>query len=200
MEIIAIIQARMGSTRLPNKVLKKVNGVPLLQILVERLKMVPNIDKIVVATSKAEQDKEIINFCVERSIYFYSGSEDDVLDRFYKAAITFKGDHIVRITADCPLLSPQLCQSLIQYYCDNDYDYVHSGPTVAEGLDCEIFSFKTLEKTWKEAKDSIDRLHLTMYIHKHPELFKKYTYNINDDEFKEDEFLTILKNYVEVEE
>lgn len=182
--ITAIIQARLGSTRLPGKVLMEIKGVSLLEIQIERLKKVKHIDQIVVATTNNKNDDALEEFCNDKNYKCFRGNENDVLDRFYKTVKTYGGEHVVRITADCPLLSPHLCSSLISFYIENNYDFVHSGPNFAEGLDNEIFTFQALERSWKEATRKTDREHLTMYMHNNPHMFKKYTFNTKEDDSK----------------
>lgn len=177
--IAAIIQARMTSTRLPGKVLKEVMGRPLLDYQIERLRRADNIEKIIVATTVNREDDPIAELCGKSGIDYYRGSENDVLDRYYQTAKKFGVDHIVRITADCPLFDPLICVRVIEKYFSSHADYVHTGTTFAEGVDCEIFSFQSLEKAWREAGLKSEREHLTLYLHNHPELFRKITL-VND--------------------
>ena len=178
----AIVQARMTSTRLPGKVLMEVMGRPLLSYQIERLQKIKNIDDIIIATTTNKEDDPVIALCKKEDVSFFRGSEHDVLDRYYQAAIKFGVDHIVRITADCPLIDPEICGRVIDTYMNTDIDYVHTGLTFSEGLDCEILSFKALEKAWQEAALPSEREHVTQYLHNHPELFNKITlHNDTDD-------------------
>lgn len=176
----------MTSTRFPGKVLKEVMGRPLLSYQIERLKEVRGLEKIIVATTTNKEDNPIVEFCQKTGIDYYRGSENDVLDRYYQTAKKFGVEHVMRITADCPLIDPLICNRVIDEYFNSGADYVHTGPTFAEGVDCEILSFKALEKAWHEAKLKSEREHLTLYIHNHPELFKKNTLTnaTNDSKYR----------------
>ncbi len=150
MRIEIFIQARMGSTRLPGKVLKKVSGKALLDYLVERLADAKEVDGVVILTSIEEADDVIEHFCQERGIACYRGSENDVLDRYYQTALQRKPDGIVRVTADCPLVDPEVLDDVVREFKDNypKFDYVSNGleRTFPRGLDVEIFSFEALKK------------------------------------------------------
>lgn len=180
--IAAIIQVRMTSTRLPGKVMLEINGKPLLAYMLERLKFSKLIGKVIIATTINYKDNVIVKFCKKAGIDFYRGSENDVLDRYYNTAKEFCVKHIVRVSSDCPLIDPRVCDHIADVYFKSNVDFVHTGPTFAEGVDCEIFSFNVLEKAWNEASLKSEREHLTLYIHNHPELFKKITLiNETDD-------------------
>ena len=164
----------MGSTRLPGKVLMELEGKPLLQRVVERVKRAKKIDEIIIATTKNKEDKKLTEFAEKLKVKSYAGSEDDVLDRYYQAAKKFGAENIVRITSDCPLIDPEIVDDIISYYLNNDFDYVSNtiSPTYPDGLDTEVFSFKALERAWKEAKKGFEREHVTPYINRHPEIRK----------------------------
>ncbi len=174
--IVAIIQARMSSTRLPGKVLKKIADKPMLFHEIERVKQAKLIDEIIVATGDNDSNKPIIDFCKENRIECFQGDEDNVLDRFYQAAKKFKADIIVRITGDCPLHDPTMIDELIEFYLKNEnkFDYVSNvdPPSFPDGLDLWVFPFRTLEKVWKEAKLKSEREHVCPYIWKNPDLFR----------------------------
>jgi|GEM_PF-445132 len=174
--IIAIIQARMSSTRLPGKVLKKISGKTLLEILIERLRYSKKLDKIIIATSFNKKDRAIVKLAKKIKCSYFVGDENDVLDRFYKTAKKFKADTVVRITADCPLHDPELIDDIINYYLMNrkKYDYVSNvnPPTFPDGFDLWVFSFKTLEKVWENAKLKSEREHVCPYIWKNKKMFK----------------------------
>ena len=172
--IVAIVQARMGSTRLPGKVLKDVSGYPLLWHVVDRLHMAKNLDKIVVATSTSPLDDSISDFCGKEGISCYRGSEDDVLDRYYGAAKHFVADIIVRITADCPLIDPRVLDKVVEVYLSEGCDYASNTikRTYPDGLDVEVFSFQSLENASLHALLASEREHVTPYIWKNPHLFK----------------------------
>jgi spore coat polysaccharide biosynthesis protein SpsF len=182
-KVVAIIQARLGSARLPGKVMMPILGKPMLQHIVERLRSVEAIDKVVVATSVSGKDDRLAEFCDDCSIPFYRGSEEDVLDRFYHVAKNFGGEHLIRITGDCPLIDPLVVSRLIAYYFQNGFYFcgVAAGAGVADrevvgrypdGLDAEIFSMDILTTTWREAIRQLHREHVTPFIWQQPERFR----------------------------
>ena len=180
--LTAIIQARMGSTRLPGKVLKDIVGRPMLWHIVRRLSYVACVDQIVVATSDNDADEPIRNFCMEQEVLCFAGSELDVLDRFYRAALHFSADPLIRITADCPFVDPRVVAELVQYFSSGEYDLVGvatgagsiflEGGRYPDGLDAEIFSFAALERSWREATEQSDREHVTPYLWRVPGRFR----------------------------
>jgi len=181
-QIVAIIQARMGSTRLPGKVLMPILGKPLLGHVVNRVARSKFINKVVVATSTNPEDQKIVKFCKDKGFEIFEGSESDVLDRYYQAAKLYGADFVIRITADCPLTDPFLLDKLITKFFKGNFDHmgIATGAGVLndktnrypQGLDASIFSFSALEKAWREAKDPVDREHVTVYIWQRPENFK----------------------------
>ncbi|MBI2023007.1 glycosyltransferase family protein [Candidatus Giovannonibacteria bacterium] len=185
---VAIIQARIGSTRLPGKVLKVVEGKTLLEHLILRLKRAKTLDKIVLATTDKPEDNETAEVVKKLGIDVFSGSENDVLDRYYQSAKKFGGDVIVRITGDCPLMDPKIVDDVVNYYLKNKnkFDYVSNvrPPTYPDGMDVEVFSFAALEKAWREARLPSEREHVTAYIANHPEIFRlgniKYKKDVSD--------------------
>lgn len=174
--ITALIQARLGSTRLPGKTLMLIEGESLLAHLVKRIKASRYINDIVIATTTNEKDNAIVEFAKNENLKFYRGSENDVLDRFYQASVLYRLETIVRVTPDCPMLDPDVMDIVISKFTDGNYDYVSNviTPTFPDGLDTEVFSFRILEKTWHEARLPSEREHVTAYILKHPELFKLF--------------------------
>ena len=167
MKIAALIQARMNSTRLPGKVMKKINSYPIIELIIERLKFSKKIDEIILATTKNEEDDYLSKHASSLGVKVFRGSEKNVLDRFYKAAKENNLDCIVRITADCPLVDPWLVDQIINEFLKSDYDYISNAiePTYPDGLDCEVFSMKALEKSWKEAISQHQKEHVTPYIY-----------------------------------
>ena len=176
MKVVAIIQARMGSTRLPGKIMKKVLGKPLLEYQIERVKRSRLINQIVIATTTKDQEQPIIDLCTRLSVDYYRGSEDDVLSRYFEAANYYKGEVIVRLTSDCPLLDPDTIDKIITKYLENPnrYDYVSNtiDRTYPRGFDVEIFSMEALEQANSEATNAAEREHVTPYIYHHPNKFK----------------------------
>ncbi|HKZ02341.1 MAG TPA: glycosyltransferase family protein [Pyrinomonadaceae bacterium] len=172
MPIVAIIQARLGSTRLPGKVLKPIAGKPVLWHLLDRLKYCKNLEQVIVATTTQKRDGAIEQFCSENSVFCYRGSEQDVLDRYYQAAKKFRADPIVRITGDCPVIDPTIVDEVMERYFDGGYDFCGLAGEFPNGLDCTMFSFAVLEDTWKNAELPSEREHVCPYMEKHPEIYK----------------------------
>ena len=174
--VVAIIQARMGSTRLPGKVMMEIVGKPMLWHIINRVKKAKLIDKIVVATTINEEDKKIVDLARAKEIECFAGSTEDVLDRYYQVAKKNKGDIIVRITSDNPLTDPEIIDEIIKFYLEreDDLDYASNtiDPTFPKGLNVEVFSFDALEQAWKEANKKSEREHVTPYIWKHHDKFK----------------------------
>ena len=172
----AIIQARMGAARLPGKVLMEIEGKPMLWHIVERLKHSALIDRIIVATTEDKKDDPIEELCLKNRIDLYRGSEDDVLDRYYRAAKEYSVKNIVRITGDCPLVDYQIADYVISKHSESDAGADCAcnviKRTYPRGLDVIAVSFGALEKTWKEAKEPHHREHVTAYLFEHPEKFK----------------------------
>lgn len=173
-KISAIIQARMGSTRLPGKVLKNICEQPVLWHVINRVKKSKYVSKIIVATTENREDNEIYDYCNRNSIDIFRGSSDDVLDRYYKCAKQFDCKNIVRITSDCPLHDAEVIDRVIGEYSRGKYDYVSNTfeYTYPDGLDTEVFSFYVLEEAWKNAKLASEREHVTPYI-KNNDKYKK---------------------------
>ena len=148
--IVAIIQARINSSRFNGKVLKKIKGKSILEIIVSRLRNSKNLSNIVVATSKNKNDKKIVDLCNKIKIDSFQGSEFNVLKRYYDAAKKYNAKHIVRITADCPFVDPSILDKMIDEYFKIKVDYLSNinPPSFPDGLDIEIFSFETLEKVF----------------------------------------------------
>ena len=167
MKVTAIIQARINSTRLPGKVMMEVMGRPLLRYQIERLRFSKMIDKIIIATTTNKEDDPIVELCQNENIIFYRGSEDDVLDRYYQAAKKYNVNHIMRLTADCPLIDPRVCDFVAEKYISMYPDYVHTGQSFCEGIGCEVFNFYLLEKMWKNARLKSEREHVTLYAKNH---------------------------------
>ena len=163
---ILITQARSGSTRLPGKILKKINDESLLEIHLKRLNKCNNVSNIIVATTDKPEDKVIYDYAIDWGFNSFRGSESDVLDRFYQAVRKEKPDWIVRVTSDCPLIDPILVDKLINFAHDNNTDYCSNTlvENYPDGQDIEVFKFSALEAAWKNANLSSDREHVTPYI------------------------------------
>jgi spore coat polysaccharide biosynthesis protein SpsF len=164
--IVAIIQARTSSCRLPAKVLAPILGKSMIVRQIERVKISKKVDKIVLATSTDSSDDGLAELCRGEGVEVARGSLNDVLDRFYMAAKSANAKTVVRLTGDCPLSDPGLIDQIVSVYSDMDVDYVSNTlvPTYPDGLDVEVFSFRALEKAWREATLPSDREHVTPYI------------------------------------
>lgn len=186
LHIVIIIQARMGSTRLPGKILKQVLGKPLLDYEMERLHHVKLAKSLVVATTTAPIDDIIEKHCHQKGYKIFRGSEDDVLDRYMKAAKASHADAVVRISGDCPLIDPAIVDEAINLYLTNYpfVDYVSNTleRTYPRGLDVEVFSFKALEAACRESTSPQEREHVTPYIWRHPETHPQLSLTQNKDE------------------
>lgn len=170
----AIIQARCGSTRFPNKVFADVNGKPLIWHVVNRLTHAKTINKIVIATTINEKDDKIEKWCNENNVACYRGSENDVLNRYYSASVAFPSDIVVRITADDPFKEPAVIDAVVNKLINEGFDHVTNNfpPSWPEGLDCEAFTFAALEALEKSTNDAFEREHVTQYIYHNPDKFK----------------------------
>ena len=168
MKIVALVQARMGSTRLPNKVMKPIAGIPMIELLLTRLANSKEIDQIVVATSVDERNITLVEHVRMLGYTCEQGSENDVLERYAQAAEKHKADVVVRITGDCPLVDSDLVDEVIRQFKAEKVDYFcnTNPPTYPDGLDIEVFTFKALEQTSRETADPFDREHVTPYLRK----------------------------------
>ncbi|MFT8318214.1 MAG: glycosyltransferase family protein [Sporolactobacillus sp.] len=175
MKIMAIIQARMGSTRLPGKVLKQVLGRPLLAYQIERVNRSKWIDECMVATTDQIIDDPIVSLCQAMAIPYYRGSEDDVLKRYEEAARQAKADVVIRLTGDCPLIDSHSIDQVVAEYLLHDHalQYVSNtlNRTFPRGMDTEVFSYRALKEADEKAESKADREHVTRYIVNHPEYF-----------------------------
>jgi spore coat polysaccharide biosynthesis protein SpsF (cytidylyltransferase family) len=172
MKPIAIIQARMGSSRLPGKVLMPLANKPVLAHVVERLGMCRTLQGVVVATSTDLSDDVIEKFCATQDIRCYRGSLEDVLDRYYQSALLSGANPIVRITADCPVIDPVVVDAVVTGFLAGNYDFYGLAGEFPDGLDCTVFGFAAIERAWKEARLKSEREHVGPYIENHPEIFR----------------------------
>jgi glutamate-1-semialdehyde 2,1-aminomutase len=166
MKVVAIVQARMGSTRLPNKVMKCINGVPMIELLLQRLSRSREVHEIVLATSIEGRNQPLVDHVTSLGFRCFRGGEEDVLGRFCLAAHGSNADVVVRITGDCPLVDPDLVDQAIQRYKSSDVDYYSnvSPPTYPDGLDIEVFSQRVLQRANLETQEVFDREHVTPYL------------------------------------
>ena len=176
MNIVAIIQARMGSTRLPGKVLQNVGGRTMLAWVVQRTQRATRLDKIVIATTTSPADDAIVAECTRLNVPVFRGDERDVLDRYYRAALKHQADVVVRITSDCPLIEAEIIDQVIRLF-ETQYptvDYAAntlSPRTFPRGLDAEVMSFEALACVWQEDQNPVWREHVTPYIYRNPQQF-----------------------------
>ncbi len=174
MTVNAIIQARCGSTRFPNKVFAIIDGKPLLWHVVNRLKYANMIDDIIIATTVNTIDDRIEEWCEKESVKCFRGSEEDVLNRYYMASVAFPSDVVVRVTADDPFKEPEVIDRVIRKLIEEGFDLVTNNfpPSFPEGLDCEAFTFQVLELMEKTTRDSFEREHVTQYVYHNSDKFK----------------------------
>lgn len=170
--ILCIVQARSSSTRLPGKVLKPILGKPMILHELERLQRSKRIDKIVLATSQDESDKELADIVAGNDFKAYRGSLDDVLDRYYQCAKPYQPEHVVRITGDCPVIDWRVVDAVIEKHLAEGNDYTSTSEEYPDGLDTEIVRFSALEQAWKDARMSSEREHVTLYIRNHADQFR----------------------------
>lgn len=185
MRIIAIVQARMSSTRLPGKVLKPLLGQPMLLHVVERLRRSRHLNRVVIATTIEPSDHPLLEFCQQHSLDCFRGDLQDVLDRYYQCAREFAAEVIVRITSDCPLIDPGEMDRLVEYYLQHPkLDYLSNcNPTrtLPRGLDAELFPFSALERAWKEDGNPAWREHVTPYLYRAEAGFRRDCLSVEPD-------------------
>jgi spore coat polysaccharide biosynthesis protein SpsF len=173
-KIVAIIQARMGSTRLPGKVLLDIEGKTVLARVVNRLRRARLIDELLVATTDRTADEAIVEECRRLSVPVFRGDQEDVLERYFRAAQSAKATIVVRITSDCPLIDPEITTRAIEAFLEVRPDYASNAlvRTYPRGLDTEVISFSALGRAWQEARKPYEREHVTPFIYEHPAEFK----------------------------
>jgi spore coat polysaccharide biosynthesis protein SpsF len=201
--ITAIIQARMGSTRLPGKVLKMLAGQPMIAHVIQRTRAACKLDQVVLATTQDASDDPLAEFAASLGVVVFRGSVDDVLDRYYQAAKSSGATTVIRITGDCPVIDPAVIDATVGLFQSGDYDYVSNfiHRTYPDGLDTEVMRFSALETAWQEAALKSEREHVTPYLYKHPEKFQQVglvqpidlsAYRWTVDEPRDFEFITAI--------
>lgn len=188
--VVAILQARTSSTRLPGKVLKPILGREMLALQIERIKHAKSLSGLIVATSEDESDNAIEALCDKLEVRCFRGSLNDVLDRFYQASKLMPSEHYVRLTGDCPLIDGQLIDQMIALHKLKQADYTSNSvlpndpkykPTMPDGLDIEIMTTETLHNAWENAHQAFEREHVTAYIRMRPQIFKLHYYQHKPD-------------------
>lgn len=187
MKVVCLVQARVGSTRLPGKILKEICGKTILHHEIDRLKKCKEIDEIVIATTDKEDDDKIVNEAKKLSVKYFRGSENDVLSRFYYAAKENNADIIVRVTSDCPCIDFEILDKMLIYFKDKykekQIDYLSNtiNRTYPRGYDIEIFTFSALEKSYINAEKEYEREHVTPYIYDKTNNFLKLSFENKED-------------------
>ena len=178
MNIIATIEARMSSSRLPGKVLMEAAGVPMLYHLIKRLSKARFIDDLIIATTNNSKDDQIVEFAKKHNINFFRGSEDDVMGRVIGAAEYMNAEVVVEITGDCPIIDPSIVDQIIFTFLNNDVDYVSNVEfrSFPDGMDVQVFKLETLKKSANLTNDKKDREHVTLHIRKNPQLFSRINF------------------------
>jgi len=183
-KLLAIVQARCGSTRLPRKIFKNLSNRPLIWHVVNRLKYSKFINQTIVATTMNSEDDELVNWCIENDVLFYRGEVNDVLSRFHGAAIKFNAKDIIRVTADDPFKDPFIIDEVAEFYFHQNLDFAYNNKpaTFPEGLDVEIFSIKALKLAQSLSTDNFEREHMTQFFFRNPIIFKQLNYSQENDE------------------
>ena len=173
MKIVATIEARMTSSRLPGKVLMPAGGVPMLKHLVTRLEAVTSIQEIVLATTNNKTDDPLVEFAKQENINYYRGSEDDVMLRIIEAAESVNADIVVEITGDCPIIDPQIVEQTIRMFKAHNADYVSNAHirSYPDGMDTQVFLLEALKRSASMTDDSLDHEHVSLHIRNHHEIF-----------------------------
>lgn len=172
MEVLAIVQARCSSSRLPGKVIKNLAGKPMIVHELERLSRSRGIDKIVLATSTETSDDPLVKVVMDAGFTVFRGNLNDVLDRYYQCAKEYKPAHVVRITGDCPVIDWRLVDRVIKTHIEHGNDYTNLSEDYPDGLDTEVAKFSALEESWKKAKFLSEREHVTLYLRNHKNDFQ----------------------------
>lgn len=208
MSVVCIMQARTGSTRLPEKILKIINNKTVLEHDIDRVLKAKTVDELVIATTERDEDNVIVDIAKNCSVGHFRGSEDNVLSRYYFAAKKYNAEIVIRITSDCPLIDPEIIDDMVNEFIKlrstENLDYLSNKikMTYPRGLDVEVFSFDALERTFLEATQKFEKEHVTPYIYLNPDKFKIKNYE-NDTDYSmfrwtldtEEDFLLIKTIY-----
>jgi len=187
------IQARLASTRLPRKVVKEIDGRTVIEYLIERVKKVKNIDKIVLATGSREENKRLVRIAKDLKIDYFQGSEDNVLDRFYQASLEFSPDNIIRITGDCPLMDFNLINRGLEMFQQVDCDILSNcrTRTYPRGMDFEIFKVSALKKAWRDKSEELGNKFLSTFVN-------PTSYLLNSNKFKNKDFINNKESFAHI--
>ena len=202
MKVVCLVQARVGSTRLPGKILKEICGKTILHHEIDRLKKCKEIDEIVIATTDKKDDDKIVNEAKKLSVKYFRGSENDVLSRFYYSAKENNADIIVRVTSDCPCIDFEILDKMLIYfkekYKEKQVDYLSNTikRTYPRGYDIEIFTFSALEKSYINAKKEYEREHVTPYIYDKTNNFLKLSFENKEDYSKYRVTLDTIEDFI----
>lgn len=184
-KVVALIQCRMGSTRLPQKVMMDLQGKPVIGKIHDRLKYCKTVDQTVICTADTPQNEPIVKYAQENGLDWHAGSENDLVDRVYQMAKRFGADVVVRVTADCPLVDPQLVDQLVQAYLDDPtLEYITNilPPTYPDGLDLDVISFRALEKLWNRSRgDAFKSEWINHDLRNNPDVYKTKKFNLDRD-------------------
>ena len=174
MNVVAVLQARVTSSRLPGKILRPILGRPMLALQVERIRRATRLNDLVVATSEDPSDDPLRALCAAAGVELFRGSLNDVLDRVYRAALPHAPTHLVRLTGDCPLTDPEVIDDVIRAHVDGGNDFTSNArpPTYPDGLDVEVARFAAFTEAWKEARLASEREHVMPFLYNHPERYR----------------------------
>lgn len=181
MNVIVIIQARMGSSRLPGKILKPLGNADVLTYDIERCRKIEGVDEVIVATSTLPQDDAIADWCEKHKVNYYRGSEDDVLDRYVQCAKQYNPNYVMRVTSDCPFVDYQMASEIVALMETEQKDIVLLEGKLPRGLAVELLSFDSLLKIHKIGKESRHREHVTYYAYEFPNEFESVTYQVPEN-------------------
>lgn len=188
MRTVAIVQARMGSTRLPGKVLKALGDRTVLGHVIHRLQAIVELSDITIATTTSLEDDKLVAEAKKYGVRYYRGSESDVLSRYFGAAVECKSDNIVRITSDCPVIDPVVTADVIRFFIKQQADYASNGleRSFPRGLDTEVFTMDSLTRAYRHAEQEFQREHVTPYLYQNPHLFilKSYINPVNYSQYR----------------
>lgn len=181
MKYIVVIQARMGSSRLPGKILMSMEGADNLTYVTERCKKIQGVDKVIVATSNLSQDDAVEKWCQEHQMFYFRGSEDDVLDRYVQAAKPYNPDYVIRVTADCPFVDYEMASEMVALMNEKKVDIIDLASKLPRGLAVEIISYKALQYIHQHGHENRHREHVTYYAYEFKDEFTRASYKASEE-------------------